>query len=265
MANYFRRIHAGSRLLTAFVNQQFFTAAALQRDNRQLCTATPHTNHHIFPNIQLGLETPQTKTPTMMACSSPEQEPDPPPEQAARPQSEQEFSRPLTAVNRSLCFGHSPTADEIYGTTEGDNARRLLQAREDEDLQIHHREPRHVALPHHDLYDVLPPPTRDLFTSAHYLLNSNVTKAHGAFTTRVGVAIAVATTTRYLPMRDNKNITRSAKHNNRAIFRLDYVENFNDSDMIRFVSSVIGNICARCEYFGFDVRGSRVLYKANMI
>jgi hypothetical protein len=174
-----------------------------------------------------------------MASSSPEQESDPPPEQESRPQSEQEsrpqseqeFSRPLTAVNRSLCWGHSPTAEEIYGTTEGDNARRLLQAREDEDLQIHHREPRHAALPHHDLYDVLPPPTRDLHTSAHYILNHSTSKAHGAkYTTRVGVAIAVATTTRYLPRRDAKNIM-SGKHNNRAIFRLDYIKNLNDFDI----------------------------------
>jgi hypothetical protein len=208
----------------------------------------------------------------MMASSSPEQESDPPPEQESRPQSEQEsrpqseqeFSRPLTAVNRSLCWGHSPTAEEIYGTTEGDNARRLLQAREDEDLQIHHREPRHAALPHHDLYDVLPPPTRDLHTSAHYILNHSTSKAHGAkYTTRVGVAIAVATTTRYLPRRDAKNIM-SGKHNNRAIFRLDYIKNLNDFDMIQFLSSVIGNICARCEYCGFDLRGSRVLYIANI-
>ena len=194
----------------------------------------------------------------MMASSSPEQESDPP--------SEQEFSRPITAVNRSLCFGHSPTADEIYGTTEGINATCLLQARQDGDLQIHHREPRHVALPHHDLYDLLPPPTRDLFTSAHYVLNDTASKAHGAKQTRrVGVVIAVAITTRDLPKRDTKNIMQAKRHKTRAIFRLDYVENLNDFDMIQFLSSVIGNICARCKYLGSNVRRSRVLYKANMI
>jgi hypothetical protein len=39
------------------------------------------------------------------------------------------------------------SSSECQAKGKGENARRLLQAREDEDIQIHHREPQHATLP----------------------------------------------------------------------------------------------------------------------
>jgi hypothetical protein len=181
-----------------------------------------------------------------MAPSPPEQESDPPPEQELH-STNQQAQRPR--INRSICHhGRSPTVEAIYGTTEGDNARRLLQAREDEDLQIHHRRPQLDATLPRDLYGVLPPSTRKLLSKAYYQEVSDGSDERRMV--RAGVTIAVA---RQVALLGNfKNAMKIKQHDNRVVFYLSYIE--TDVAMIQYLSSVIGNICERRKYHGSYVR-----------
>jgi hypothetical protein len=82
-------------------------------------------------------------------------------------------------------------------------------------------------------------------TGALQLLKQQGIKKH---TVRYGIVIMVTTSKRLLPARDIKVISGVRKHENRAMFHaLKYHE--TDATVIRFLSSAMGNICERCEYF----------------
>lgn len=138
----------------------------------------------------------------------------------------------------SICFGRSPGADELFCTTIGDNFRRLLQARQDEQLNIVHRpQPTRPQLPY-DVYDILPQPTRTLFYRAYYTCTRTGN--------RTDLRVAVSTTDRYLP-RPTAKMPTVRRGNNMAVFELG--EPISDIVGIRFLASIIGNICERREYW----------------
>lgn len=141
-------------------------------------------------------------------------------------------------INLSICINRSPDAAESYGTAQGINSRRLLQARQDDSLNIVHRpQPEHPRRPQ-DLFDILPPQTRKLFTQAVYLLTPKKDRRRYA-------CVVVTTSSKYLP-KPNRNMVAFSHHDQRAVFRVGKAE--IDVPTLRFLQSTIGNICERRKY-----------------
>jgi hypothetical protein len=112
----------------------------------------------------------------------------------------------------------------------------LLQARQEESLNIVQRpQPKHPHRPQ-DLFDVLPSQTRTLHTQSTYLWGKGkVPKALHAL-------VLVATSPDLLPEPGIKNNTLRA-HSDRAVFRVGK----SDIDILtlQLLQSTIGNICER--------------------
>jgi hypothetical protein len=137
----------------------------------------------------------------------------------------------------SMCFGRHPDIDEMFCTTEGINSRRLLQARQDESLNVYRKpQPAQPRRPK-NIFAVLPSPTRTLYTQATYFLTSKK-----GIRTR---AIVVVTSELGLLPKSGRKTSVVPQNKKRALFHIGDP----DIDVLTFRSleSAIGHICERCK------------------
>jgi hypothetical protein len=153
-------------------------------------------------------------------------------------EAEQPPWRPNVSTELSMCFGRHPDIDEMFWTTEGANSRRLLQARQDESLNVFRKpQPEQPRRPK-DIFRILPEPTRKLYTQATYFLEKNGDR-------RLRAMVVVTSDSDLLPKSGRKSAIVS-KNDKRALF---HVGNPSiDVLTFRFLASAISHICERCKY-----------------
>ena len=140
--------------------------------------------------------------------------------------------------NLKTCFRKSLDFLEGY-TATGDSSRRLMQARQDESLNVtyipKHEDPRRSK----SLYKILPRPSRKLQAQTTYCWDQTRDE-------RLDVWIVVADATKYLLKPNTKRTLRSLPpHAHRALFN---VGNLNMGvRTLQFLQHTIGDLCERCK------------------
>ena len=161
-----------------------------------------------------------------------------PPFQQGEIPSQSAFVLPTTPKRLRHRFAQSPDEEEMWCSSDGENNRRLAQARQD--CSVTHRDA-HAQMPlrPRDLYTMLPKPLLELRARAMYEASSRTTESHRASTDRLASKVTVATDMKYLPVSPNQ---RSFERSGRATFDCRLRTDATDA---RFMASVITNICER--------------------
>jgi hypothetical protein len=141
--------------------------------------------------------------------------------------------------NLKTCFRKSPDIDEVFSAV-GKNSKRLLQARQDERLNVtyvpEHEDPRRSQ----SLYNMLPRPSRKLYAQATYCWDQEKDE-------RLHVWIVVANAPKHLLEPNTKRTLASMlPHAHRALFN---VGNPNIGvRTLQFLQHMIGDLCERSKY-----------------
>jgi len=152
----------------------------------------------------------------------------PPPEQGKAP------------VNLSICFRQPPGAEEVYGTIEGVNSRRLLQAQQDETLQIFHRPPPENPRRPQSLYDVLPQSQRKLLSQAICIWDDKRKN-------RRQVSVIITDAPKYLlKVTTKRRLRDSLLNDHRAEFKIGTPD--IDVRTLQFLQNAICTICESRKY-----------------
>jgi len=141
--------------------------------------------------------------------------------------------------NLKTCFRKSPDIDERFSAA-GENSNRLLQARQDESLNVtyvpKHEDPRRSQ----SLYNMLPRPSRKLHAQAAYCWDRKKDEC-------LHVLIVVADAPKHLLKPNTKRtLTSILPHAHRALFN---VGNPNIGvRTLQFLQHMIGELCERSKY-----------------
>jgi hypothetical protein len=140
--------------------------------------------------------------------------------------------------NLKTCFRKSPDVDEAFSAA-GKDSKRLLQARQDESLNVtyipNHEDPRRSK----SLYKILPRPSRKLHAQATYCWDQK-------WDERLHVWIVVADDSKYLLEPDTKRTLVSLPpHAHRALFNVGHPN--VGVRTLQLLQHTIGDLCERCK------------------
>ena len=140
--------------------------------------------------------------------------------------------------NLKTCFRKSPDFLEGY-TATGDSSTRLMQARQDESLNVTYI-PKHEDLSRSkSLYKILPRPSRKLYAQATYCWDQKRDE-------RLHVWIVVADDSKYLLKPDTKRTLGSLPpHAHRALFKVGHPN--VGVRTLQLLQHTIGDLCERCK------------------
>jgi hypothetical protein len=140
--------------------------------------------------------------------------------------------------NLETCFRKSPDIDEAFSTA-GKNSKRLLQARQDESLNVtyitKHEDPRRSK----SIYKILPRPSRKLHAQATYCWDQKRDE-------RLHVWIVVADDSKYLLKPDTiRTLGSLPPHTHRALFNIGHPN--IGVRTLQLLQHTIGDLCERCK------------------
>lgn len=140
--------------------------------------------------------------------------------------------------NLKTCFRKSPDIEEAFSAA-GKNSKRLLQARQDESLNVTYIPKHEDSRRSKSLYKILPRPSRKLHAQATYCWDQKRDEC-------LHVWIVVADDSKYLLKPDTKRTLGSLPpHAHRALFNVGHSN--VGVRTLQFLQHSIGDLCERCK------------------